>query len=128
MPDMPKGTEWPSVILDTIKWGWGIVASAVTWFAGRASIRRSRKAAMNRLLSNLEGLPGEAKAVLIQFYQDGTHTMRGDPLDPAVRLLTKLGFIHIGPGGGTYDAVDRYLIIPLPVWEGVKEWARRNNF
>ncbi len=84
---------------------------------------RSAKRRKKNIITLLSGLPPESKAVLIDFHQKGTHTSRGDPLDPAVRVLVNSGFVVVGPGGGTYDAIDRYLTIKPDIWEVMDDWV-----
>lgn len=76
----------------------------------------------------MSGLPPECKAVLIEFYENGTHTMRGDPLAPPMKILIRQSVITIGSGGGTYDAIDRYLSIPLHIWEVMDDWVVMDIF
>lgn len=88
------------------------------WFRASAESKRRRKS----LIQHLSGLPPESKAVLIDFHQNGTHTRRSDPTAPAAKVLIQQGLVKIGPGGGTYDAVDRYLTIVPDVWEVMNDW------
>ena len=87
------------------------------WLEWRSAKRRKKN-----IVSTLSGLPPEAKAVLIDFHQNGTHTMRVDPGHPAVRVLVSSGVLVVGPGGGTYDAVDRYCTIKPHLWELMDDW------
>ena len=88
------------------------------WIHGIWQKRRARK----RLVSHLMGLPIESKEVLVRFIVEEKHTMRGDPLDPAVRLLMAQGIIVKGPGTGAYDAIDAYLSIPSRFWSVRNHW------
>lgn len=90
-----------------------------TWWVQRQSSKRRKK----NIITLLSGLPPESKAVLIDFHQSGTHTRRTNPGDPAVRVLVNSGFLAIGPGGGTYDAVDSYLTIKPEIWEVMDDWV-----
>lgn len=87
------------------------------WLRSWWSERRSAKRREKHIVARLSGFPPESKAVLIDFYQHGTHTRRADPGHPAIRVLIKSGYMSVGPGGGTYNAVDSYLIIRPEVWE-----------
>lgn len=93
------------------------------WLRSWWSEWRSAKRRKKNIVSLLSGFPPESKAVLIDFHQNGTHTRRTDPGNPAVRVLVNSGFLVIGPGGGTYDAVDRYLTIKPDVWEVMDDWV-----
>ncbi|NMG31276.1 super-infection exclusion protein B [Aromatoleum evansii] len=84
---------------------------------------RSAKRRKKNIITLLSGLPPESKAVLIDFYEQGTHTRRTDPGDPAVRVLVSSGFLLPGPGGGTYDAIDSYLTIKSNIWEVMDDWV-----
>lgn len=68
------------------------------------------------------GLPPEAKAELVNFHDQRTHTLRLNPGDPVVQLLVDRGILILGPGGGTYDAVDRYATVRPQFWEVVDDW------
>lgn len=63
------------------------------------------------------------KAVLIDFHKNHTHTMRLDPGHPAVRFLVGCNVLAVGTGGGTYDAVDRYLTVKPNIWELMEDWV-----
>lgn len=89
-----------------------------SWYGEWRAAKRRKK----RVISRLSGLPLESKAVLIDFYQNGTHTSRADPGYPAVKVLIHSGFLTVGPGGGTHDAIDRYLTIKPEVWEVMECW------
>ena len=88
------------------------------WIHGIWQRRQGRK----RLVGHLSGLPIESKEVLVRFVVEEKHTMRGDPLDPAVRLLFAQGIIVKGPGAGAYDAIDSYLSIPTKFWNVRDHW------
>lgn len=111
-------------LVEVLRWiGLLVLAPLFGWFGWKLAARRSAKERRRRLFVYFNGLPDKAKAALIEFYEHRAHTLRGDPEDPAIRLLVRAGIVVIGPGGGTYDAVDRYLIIPIDIWEVVNEWA-----
>ncbi len=93
------------------------------WFRAWWVEWRSAKRRKKNIITLLSGLPPESKAILVDFHQKGTHTSRTDPGDPAVRVLVNSGFLVIGPGGGTYDAVDRYLTIKPDIWEVMDDWV-----
>jgi len=88
------------------------------WLHQQNKARRSRKARVEFL----RGLPEEAKLCLLGFYHNKTHTMRGDPGAPVVRYLTQMKVLHVGTGGGTFDAVDRYLTVMSAYWSIFDRW------
>ena len=109
--------------IETFKWLYGIIIAPFIAWAGvaiRNRIRRKRRRESN--IRFLAGLPPECKSALIEFYKNGTHTMRGDPLSPSIKVLVREGVIKIGPGGGTYDAIDRYLTVVPGVWDVMDDW------
>lgn len=113
-----------ATVFEILKWVLPtVVAPLLGWAGGVFAIRRSAKRRKKVLISNLSGLPYEAKAVLIDFYMQRTHTQRGDPGAPVIRLLVEEGVLKVGPGGGTYDAIDRYLSIVPQVWEVMDDWV-----
>lgn len=115
--------------LDTAQFLWGaVVVPVLGWLGYFISAMWKRKRRKKALIKFLCGLPIEAKAVLVDFYKDGTHTMRGDPYCPAVCLLVERGVITRGPGGGGYDAADRYLSIRSSIWEVMDDWAAVDSF
>ena len=116
-----------SLIFEAVKLAIGPIGAGLGWFAGRWALRRSRKQRRERLIRFLDGLPAEAKAVLVHFHENGTHTMRGDPLDRTIEFLITNGVLVAGVGGGTYDAIDRYLTVRPDVWEVVQKWAVCNG-
>jgi hypothetical protein len=95
--------------------GWGH-----SWWTERRSAKRRKKS----IIAILSGLPPESKAVLIHFYKNGAHTRRADPSLPAIRVLESAGILTVGPGGGTYDAVDRYLTVRAQIWELMEDWIK----
>lgn len=99
-----------------------IAAPALGWIGGwlqqQNKVRQSRKAR----ITFLKGLPDEAKLCLMSFYHNKTHTLRGDPNEPVVRYLTQMKVLHVGTGGGTFDAVDRYLTVMSAYWVVLDRW------
>lgn len=98
--------------LDTLKWLFAAVVAPLLGALGAqfGSWWGGRKAAKARL-EFLQGMPPEAKSVLMAFEEQGAHTLRLDPMDPPVRLLIHLQVLLVGTGGGTYDAVDCYVSV-----------------
>jgi len=111
-------------LLDHIEW---LIAAIITpiivWLANYFRSKRKRKREREAIIKNLCGLPPESKTILIDFYHRGTHTMRGDPYAPAVEVLVSHGIMVRGPGGGSYNAVNRYLTIRPHIWEVMDDWA-----
>ena len=101
-----------SSIVDLIKLAW-------TRIAARRQMKRRKKA----IIRDLTGLPIECKAILINFHDQHTHTLRTDPSSAPMRVLIQRGIARRGPGGGTYDAVDCYVSIRTDIWEAMDEWA-----
>lgn len=113
-----------AALLEILKWSFvAIVAPVLGWFGGLLALRRTAKRRKKTRIKFLRGLPPEAKAILVDFYQDGTHTQRGNPSLPAVALMLEQKVLKVGPGGGTYDAIDRYLSIDPELWEVMDDWA-----
>ena len=114
-----------SSIFEVIKWAYvAIVAPLFGWLGGAFAARRTAKRRKKAIFRELSGLPKEAKAILVDFHNQGTHTLRGDPSAPIMRVLIQRRIIVEGSGGGTYDAVDRYLSITPQVWEEMDDWIR----
>ncbi len=88
------------------------------WWRGRGERRR--------LLAYLAGLPDELQAVLALYHVEGTHTLGGNPSDPAVAQLRHMGLISTGTGRGTYDAVNAYLMLRADVAEALPALRRRS--
>ena len=118
-----KLTELLPTLLDAAKWIGGGIVAVGGWFAGRWALRRSCRERRAKIITHLNGLPNECKAVLLDFHEKRVHTLRGPPCDPPVRLLISQGIITHGPGGGTYDAVDSYLSIRPDVWDVMDAWV-----
>lgn len=95
-----------------------LFGAAGAWLHAIIRTRRSRK----QFVEYLSGHPSESKAVMVEFITAEKHTMRGDPLNPPVRILLSHGILFRGPDGGTQDAVDSYLSVTS------KYWAARNNW
>lgn len=109
--------------IDLLQWLYVVIIAPVLgwlggWFQSWSGKRRKTKA----LVAYLAGFPPEAKAKLVEFYYHRAHTLRGNPMDPVVRLLVRRQVLSVGPGGGTYDAVDSYLTIRSDVWEVMNNW------
>lgn len=100
-----------------------ILGTAAILIRNRWRRRSSARRRKERIIQHLSGLPLEAKAVLIEFHQNGAHTMRCDPFERAIKVLVNQGVIIPGPGGGTYDAVDRYFSIRPEIWELIEDWV-----
>lgn len=119
----------PDIGLDFLQWLYvALIAPVLGWlggvFGGAWKERRKSKA----VIKHLCGLPPECKKILIEFFESRSHTLRGDPLSPPVRLLINQGIVVMGPGGGTYDAVDRYLSVVPHVWKVMEKWAATDEF
>lgn len=111
-------------LVETGKWLWvAIVAPVLGWIAGLGGGRLAAKRRKKARIAHLRGYPPEIKTELIQFYVQGTHTVRGDPGSPAMLVLREQGVVKAGPGGGTYDAIDRYLTIRSDLWEVMDDWV-----
>jgi hypothetical protein len=129
---LEKQNNWnemePATILEAAKWLFvAIVAPVFGWFGGAGRGWREAKRRKKIRIDFLSGLPPQAKAVLIDFHQQGTHTQRGNPGDPVIRMLASKGILQVGPGGGTYDAVDCYLTIRPDLWEVMDDWIARDQ-
>ncbi|MCY1263107.1 hypothetical protein D9M68_123750 [compost metagenome] len=119
---------------DDVKWVYTSVAVPIAgWFIVRWRRRRDAKVARERRaehayfarrqeIDSLIGLPPECKTVLYSFYAQGTHTRRLNPEASAVQLLVSRRILIKGPGGGTYDAIDRYMTVVPAIWALLPEW------
>jgi len=114
--------------LELLQWLYVVIVSPILggigwwvrgWWIKRSSVKRRR----DRIIKDLSGLPFEAKMVLVTFYLECTHTLRGNPSDPATRLLISNDYIKIRVGGGSYDAIDSYLTIAPIIWECMDAWV-----
>lgn len=115
--------------LDSAKFLWGaIIAPVLGWLGYFVRAMWKRKRRKEFLVNFLSGLPLEAKSVLIDFYQEGTHTMRGNPYSPAVSLLVERGIVTRGPGAGGYSAANSYLSIRPDIWEVMHAWVVTDPF
>jgi hypothetical protein len=113
-----------SVIIEAIKSGWTlIVAPVLGWFGGVFASRRQLKLRRKVIIRDLAGLPIECKAILIQFHDQRTHTLRADPYSPPMCVLVDRGIMIRGPSGGTYDAIDKYMSIHPNIWEVMDDWS-----
>ncbi len=68
----------------------------------------------------ITGLPPECKAILANFHEHRTHTLRADPLAPTMLVLTGLNIAR--RGGGSHDAIDCYMTVVPDVWEMMDDW------
>lgn len=110
--------------LELFKWGVTVlVLPLIGWWAGRRALRRRLAADRRRKLALLCGLPYEMKAVLIDCYDQGAHTVARDPYEPAVAYLVRYGYMTQGPGARGYKAVNAYLTVRPDVWELMPEWV-----
>ncbi len=110
------------------KWVYVVIAAPLLgalggWARAALADRARRKRRIERYIAFLSGLPPEAKAVLVEFYMERTHTMRLDPGEPIIRYLIDRKVLQLGPGGGSYDAIDRYLTVAPELWHEMKHWA-----
>ena len=111
-------------LFEIIKWTGTVIAAPVFgWFGGLFAGRRQMKRRKKAIIRDLAGLPIECKAILIDFHDKHTHTLRTDPGSPPMCLLIQRGIAERGPGGGTYDAIDCYVSILPDVWEVMDDWA-----
>lgn len=92
--------------------GW-LAQDVRAWIRGRIQAARTR----DQWGSYIAGLPPECLDLLGDFVTAGSHTMRANPSEPAMRLLIQRGLVIPGPSGGTYSAVDRYLTLRPDVWD-----------
>lgn len=61
----------------------------------------------------------------MEFYVQGTHTVAGNPWEPATEFLVSERFLEVRGSAGGYAAVNRYLTIRPAVFEEVMDWAAR---
>ncbi|HDZ01490.1 MAG TPA: hypothetical protein ENH52_08515 [Nitrospirae bacterium] len=109
---------------EKLKWLFvAIVLPLFAWLVKRIVATHNRKRRKETIIKHLCGLPSESKAILIDFYNKGTHTIRGDPYAPPIEVLVSQGIITRGPGGGSYNAVNRYLTIRPHIWEVMNDWV-----
>lgn len=113
--------------LQLLQWAYTALAAPLFgWLGGWMHSRRKAEQTRKARISYLSGLPEECKCELLYFKLRGTHTMRGDPGHPAMRLLTQKGIVGVGPGGGTYDAVDSYLSVHQAYWSVLDRWILKD--
>lgn len=109
--------------IGTIQWVYvTLIAPVLGWFGGWFHSWNGKRRKTKAVVAYLSGLPPEVKAELVNFHFHGAHTLRGDPTAPTVSLLVSQGLLSVGPGGGTYDAIDRYLTVRADVWEAMNPW------
>lgn len=104
-----------------------LAAPLLGWLGGWMHSRYKAKKTMKARVDFLSGLPPECKCELLVFKLHGAHTMRGDPGSPPMRILERMGVVVIGTGGGTFDAVDRYISVKLSYWTTLDEWLRKDT-
>ena len=112
---------------EKIQWGWTALGAALGWCGTVISGFLKRKRKKTDLINLLLGLPPECKVILADFRKQGTHTMRTDPLSPPMNVLSSMGITELGPGGGTYDAVNRYVTIRPDIWEVMDDWLEAED-
>jgi hypothetical protein len=108
--------------LESVKWAVAtIFLPCLGWFgrgfSANMAIKRRRKA----LLTQIKGLPPEAKAILIGFYKNGCHTMAGNPGHPGIAVLASLGMGDMGPTRRMNHTTQCYFTIGPQVWEIVTD-------
>ena len=113
-----EGSGW----FEKIQWGWAAAGAVIGWFGKVVSGFLNRKRRKKALLTVLIGLPPECKAILADFYKQGTHTRRTDPFSPPMNVLTGMRIIDRGPGGGGHSAIDCYMTVVPDVWEVMDDW------
>jgi hypothetical protein len=126
MMDKDSLSTW-SLILKTAQWALAPVSAVIAWFARGWAIRRSKERRREQILALLNGLPPETKAVLVHFYEHGTHTMRGNPGERIIEMLINARILRQGVGGGTYAAIDCYLTVRPEGWKFLELWADSKN-
>lgn len=125
---MPRATI-RAMDTELVKWVlFAVVSPLLVWIGGVLRGRNAERRDRDRRMRFLRGLPSQNKAVLVEFCVQGTHTLRLDPTADGCKLLVAQQILIAGPGGGSYDAVDRYLTIAPEYWELMDEWARRDKF
>ena len=100
-----------------------ILAPVLGWFGGGLNAWHRERRRKKQLVRRLSGMPSEAKAEIVNFHYHRAHTLRGNPTLPAIRLLVGDGIIRVKSGGGSYDAVDRYLTVHPDIWEVMDDWV-----
>lgn len=114
--------------LQLLQWVYtALAAPLLGWLGGWMHSRYKAKQTIKARVDFLSGMPPECKCELLVFKLHRTHTMRGDPGRPPMRLLERMGVVVIGTGGGTFDAVDRYISVKHSYWTMLDEWIRKDT-
>jgi hypothetical protein len=113
--------------LQLLQWVYtALAAPLLGWLGGWMHSRYKAKQTIKAKVDFLSGLPAECKCELLVFKLHRTHTMRGDPGSPPMRLLERMGVVVIGTRGGMFDAVDRYITVSSSYWTTLDEWIRQD--
>jgi len=119
----------PDIGLNFFQWLYvAVIAPVFGWLGGVFGAAWKNRRRNKAIVEHLCGLPPECKKVLVEFYENGSHTLRGDPMSPPIRVLINQGIVIRGPGGGTYDAIDRYLSIAPHIWKVMDKWVATDEF
>ena len=95
-PYIPEAGKW---LLYTA------IPAGVAWLATSLTLWRSERKKKKSFRAFIDGLPVEAREVLMCFKKEGSHTVVLNPSDPIVRYLERIGaVVHVGSAGG-HDAV-----------------------
>lgn len=92
------------------------------WYLARWDLARQREKQIEWLL----GLPPEAKAVLMRFYEEGTHTLVFKDRASDCELLMTHGILVRGGWADDYG-MGRYYTITARYWELLPEWVLRQT-
>ena len=112
---------------DIFKWSWIVIFLPLfLWIHHFFILRGIHKRRREAFISLLESLPDESKAKLIQFYEQGSQTIRLIRGSEALRLLVKEGVLA-QESGGTHDADDGNYTIAPHVWEIMDDWVARDG-
>jgi len=113
--------------LQLLQWVYtALAAPLLGWLGGWMHSRYKARQTIKAKVDFLSGMPSECKCELLVFKLHRTHTMRGDPGSPPIRLLERMGVVVIGTGGGTFDAVDRYISVRPAYWSVFDDWLKRD--